>query len=134
MKKTSKITITQVQKDFNRAIVRRDNMCLVRDYRTNCSGVLNCSHYFPVGGNGALRFYPYKAFAQCAGHHFTHHNRDPQFYTLFMLENYRHELEWMNSVRGKTIRYTQPMLKEISKLCKEGKLKELAKMIREVLA
>ena len=126
-------TIQQVQKDFNRAIVRRDGFCRVQDHRTLCKGILQCSHFFPVGGNSCLRFYPYNAFAQCAGHHLTHHNRDPKFYTEWMLEFYSLELDWMDSVRGKNLRYNQEVLEKISNFCKKDKLQELAEYIKEIL-
>lgn len=131
--KKKKLTIQQVQQNFNRAIVRRDGICRVTDGRTNCKGVYQCSHFFPVGGNSCLRFYPYNAFTQCAGHHLAHHNRDPKFYTVWMQEHYQHELEWMESVRGKSLRYTQPILEQISDLCRNEQLRELAELIRGLL-
>lgn len=126
----AKITTEKVQKAFNRAIVRRDKICRVRESGTVCAGDMQCSHFFPVGGNGGLRFYPANAYAQCAGHHFSHHNRNPAFYHEWMMENAPEELEWMESVRGKPLRYSQGVLAEILECCENDDLESVALIVR----
>ena len=124
-----KIRISKVQEAFNKAIVRRDMRCMVAN-ELPCSGQLQCSHYYPVGGNSCLRFYPGNAYAQCAGHHLAHHNRDPLFYTQWMQLNRARDLYWMESVRGKTVRYTQVILGEIYEACQKDDLEKVAEIVR----
>ena len=129
-----KLTAKKVQVEFNDAITRRDAMCMVRD-GSPCSIVdkehpLHCSHFFPTGGNSGLRFYPFNAFAQCAGHHISHHNRNPKFYAEWMMKNHPEELEWMESVRGKAVRYTQVVLRDIMKACKDDDLDKVRDIVR----
>ena len=131
MKKKRKIKTAAVQREFNAMITRIGKRCWVKD-ETPCSGPLQCSHFFPVGGNGGLRFYPFNAFAQCAGHHIAHHQRNPLFYTRWMQLNYPDELEWMESVRGRTVRYTQEVLENILFMCRENKVWELRDYIRSL--
>lgn len=131
MKKKRKIKTTAVQREFNAMITRIGKRCWVKD-ETPCSGPLQCSHYFPVGGNGGLRYYPFNAFPQCAGHHIAHHQRNPLFYTRWMEINYPDELEWMESVRGRTVRYTQEVMENILFMCRENKVWELRDYIRSL--
>ena len=130
MKKSrSKIRIGKVQEAFNKAIVRRDKMCVVMN-EERCSGSLQCSHFFPVGGNSCLRFYPLNAFAQCAGHHLAHHNRDPLFYAKFMDLYFPDELHWMEINRGRVVRYTQAVLAEILEACNADNLDKVREIVR----
>ena len=124
-----KISVSKVQEAFNKAIVRRDSRCMVKN-DSPCSGQLQCSHFFPVGGNSGLRFYPYNAFTQCAGHHMSHHNRDPLFYSRWMQTHCPEELSWMESVRGIPVRYSQVVLGEILDACKSDDLDEVRKIVR----
>lgn len=126
-----KLTTSQVQRAFNAAVLRRDKICRVRD-DTPCGGGLQCSHFYPVGGNGGLRFYPENAYAQCAGHHFAHHNRNPAFYHEFM-ELRPDELEWMQSVRGRPVRWTQETLRAIYDACRKDNLREVRRIVRKLL-
>ena len=127
--KHKKIRISKVQEAFNKAIIRRDMGCMIKN-ETPCSGQLQCSHYYPVGGNSCLRFYPFNAYAQCAGHHLAHHNRDPLFYTQWMQLNHPKELYYMESVRGKCVRYTQLVLNEIYTKCQADDLDGVAEVVR----
>ena len=127
--KKKKLSITKVQEAFNKAIVRRDSACMVKN-DSPCSGQLQCSHFFPVGGNSGLRFYPYNAFTQCASHHITHHNRDPLFYAEWMQIHCPEELKWMESVRGLPVRYTQAVLMEIYQACMNDNLFEVQRIVR----
>lgn len=131
-KRSSKITLAKVQKEFNAYVRRRDDDCLIKDHKTCCKGDLNASHFFPVGGNSGLRFYPFNCFGQCAGHHISHHQRNPLFYVEWMQEKYPEELEWMESVRGKSVRYNQDVLKTIFSLCREGDTEGLKSFIRSL--
>jgi len=126
-----KIRISKVQEAFNKAIIRRDQRCMVAN-EFPCSGGLQCSHYYPVGGNSCLRFYPWNAYAQCAGHHLAHHNRDPLFYTQWMQLNHAKELYWMENVRGKSVRYTQIILQEIYENCVNDRLDTVAEIVRSL--
>jgi len=79
-----------------------------------------------------LRFYPWNAYAQCAGHHLAHHNRDPLFYTQWMQLNHAKELYWMENVRGKSVRYTQIILQEIYENCVNDRLDTVAEIVRSL--
>ena len=127
--KHKKIRISKVQEAFNKAIVRRDRGCVIAD-DTPCSGQLQCSHYFPVGGNSSLRFYPFNAYTQCASHHLAHHNRNPLFYTEWMQRNMMEELCWMESVRGKSVRYSQAVLGAIYTACMNDDLDVVRTIVR----
>lgn len=128
-----KLSVSKVQEAFNKAIVRRDMACMVKN-ENPCSGQLQCSHFYPVGGNSGLRFYPYNAFAQCAGHHMSHHNRDPLFYSKWMQIHCPDELAWMESVRGVPVRYSQYVLSCIYESCKEDDLETVREIVRELFA
>lgn len=129
--KKSKIKLSTVQTAFNKAICLRDKVCRVHD-GTPCKGVLQCSHFYPVGGNSGLRFYPFNAFGQCAGHHLSHHNRDPLMYARWMESHYPEELKWMEAVRGIPVRYSQQVLAEILDTCREGNLALVRTIIRRL--
>ena len=124
-----KLSVSKVQEAFNKAIVRRDSRCMVRN-DSPCSGQMQCSHFYPVGGNSGLRFYPYNAFTQCAGHHIAHHNRDPLFYSKGMQIHCPEELSWMESVRGIPVRYSQVVLGDILTACKADDLEEVRRIVR----
>lgn len=131
-KKKGHLSITKVQTAFNDAIRRRDNMCRVRDERP-CAGGLQCSHFYPVGSNNTLRFYPHNAYGQCAGHHLSHHNRNPAFYFRWITEVYPTQVNYMESVRHKTIKYTQEVLKTIYEYCITDNLDDLEYYLKELL-
>ena len=132
-KRTAKLTVKKVQIEFNKAIIRRDSICMVRDGNP-CSGQLQCSHFFNVGGSSGLRFYPYNAWCQCASHHITHHRRNQRFYDKWMDLHCPAEVEWMESVMGKPVRYTQAVLREILDACKKDDLETVRKIVRELFA
>lgn len=131
--KKKKIKLTDVQKEFNRMIVRRDKFCRVRDNIYHCKGNLQCSHFFTVGANSSLRFYPYNAFTQCAGHHLAHHHRDPLFYARYMQDNWASELEFMEPARKVVVHYSQENLAEIIKLCKQDEWFALGEYIKNLI-
>ena len=126
--KRRKIPIDKVQKAFNDAIKRRDGRCMVKDFEP-CCGALECSHFYTVGGNPALRFYPMNAWTQCSKHHWNHHNKSARTYVEWMRENKSKELNYMQSARSKFIKYTDGLKAEIVRLCDEDKLDELQKLI-----
>ena len=84
-----KISLDKVQKAFNDAIKRRDCRCMIKDYEP-CYGQLECSHFYTVGANPSLRFYPPNAYAQCQKHHWNHHNKkeSAEVYEQWMHENH----------------------------------------------
>lgn len=126
-----KLTPALVQIEFNRAIVRRDHKkCMVQDGLCRCAGHPQCSHFFAVKGNSGLRFYPPNAHCQCAGHHLIHHNRDQYFYSKWMMNHYPEELEWMETVRGRAVRYTQEVLQEILDASKKDNLDRVREIVR----
>lgn len=129
MSRSTHISITKVQTAFNTAIRKRDCFCRIRDERP-CSGGLQCSHFYPVGSNNSLRFYPHNAFGQCAGHHLSHHNRNPAFYCRWITDNYPDQVSYMESIRNKTIKYSQSVLKDIYSFCMNDELEELESYIR----
>lgn len=131
--KKKKIKITDVQREFNRAIVRRDKMCKVRDNYSSCAGSLQCSHFYTVGGNSALRFFPCNAHTQCAGHHIRHHHHDPLFYARYMQAQHAEDLQLMERLRGKVCRYSQDVLERIFDFSKNDELKKLQNYIIELL-
>lgn len=127
-----KISLDKVQNAFNNAIKRRDNCCKVPDYEP-CSGQLECSHFFTVGGNPSLRFYPPNAYTQCTKHHWNHHNKKMPFYEDWLV--YHHSEDWlkMQTLRNKHLFYTDDLKAEIIKLCNEDKLDELTDLIEKEL-
>lgn len=127
-KKKKTLTAAKVQTAFNQAIVRRDGYCILSGKGDN----LQCSHFFAVGGSGALRFYPGNAHAMTAGVHIHFHNRDVLPYTEWMQENCN-ELEWMKTARKATIHYGQGSLTIIQSYCKEDRLAELCAYIIELI-
>lgn len=129
MSRKTHLSITKVQTAFNEAIRKRDVFCRIRDERP-CSGSLQCSHFYPVGSNNSLRFYPHNAFGQCAGHHLSHHNRNPAFYCRWITETYPDHVTFMENNRHKTVKYTQETLKKIYSFCINDQLEELETYIR----
>lgn len=123
-----KIPLSKVQDAFNAAIKRRDRRCMVRDNEP-CCGELECSHFFTVGANQSIRFYPYNAYAQCQRHHFNHHNKQYGFYGEWMKENHNAEYEYMLQARHRFIKYTDALKSEIIRLCNEDRLGELRALI-----
>lgn len=133
-KKVKKLTCAKVQEAVNAAIRRRDGTCIVRDGRHECAGNLTASHFYSVGGNGCLRFYPQNIFCQCFGHHGIHErNQDPVFYHAWMLENHPGALQFMESVRGKVIKYDQETLRTIKTYADADELEHLYDFITEKL-
>jgi hypothetical protein len=128
--KTRKIKISKVQTLFNEAIRRRDGSCVMAGPH---SGNLECSHFFTVGGNGCLRFYPHCAHTQCTSHHvaeFHHGNALP--YVRWMQVNVA-KLDWMEDVRKTIIRYSQPNLRQIAEYCRTDQLGQLAEYIEDLI-
>lgn len=124
-----KLTASKVQEYFNAAIRRRDNCCMTA--HSPCAGSLECSHFFAKGGNGSLRFYPPNCITQCTGHHFEYHNRNPMPFVRIVESHGR--LEWMETARRKTIRYTQEVLRTIAEMCQKDMLYDLTKYIEELI-
>lgn len=128
----NKIPLEKVQKAFNDAIKRRDCRCLIKDYEP-CYGQLECSHFYTIGGNPSLRFYPPNAYAQCSKHHWNHHNKSAKTYVKWMQNYHNEELEYMQTARNKFIKYDDELKAEIIRLCNADKLDELKKLIEERL-
>jgi hypothetical protein len=122
-RKTKKLTPTKVQIEFNAAIRRRDCNCVMS--HSEHSGQLQASHFFTVGGNGALRFYPPNVHAQCAKHHHNEfHHDNPMPYARWMQEHVQ-EFSWMEDNRKREIKYNQQVLSEILAYCMSDNLIEL---------
>jgi len=130
-KKAKKLTVTKVQDAVNYAIRMRDGVCINQD--GTCNGRLEASHFFGKGGNGGLRFYPPNIHGQCSKHHYDHHQRNPLCYVRWMQENRAEELEWMESARGKVVKYSQPVLEDIMELARRGQLDELTAYIKALI-
>lgn len=129
--KAPKLTLPKVQVEFNAAIRRRDQWCIMS--HSACAGKLEASHFFAVGGNSSLRFYPPNCHTQCTAHHQAEfHNNNPLAYTEWMQANVP-QLEWMRVARKREIKYTQDRLKEILALCKSDQLEALALYIEALL-
>lgn len=130
----NKISLNKVQEAFNSAIKRRDRRCKIQDYEP-CSGELECSHFFSVGSSPALRFYPLNAWTQCQKHHWNHHNKKEwaDAYEDWLRRNHLEELETMEGMRHRFIKYTDELKAEIIKLCNADKLDELKELIEKEL-
>jgi len=116
-KKTKKLSRVEVQAAVNAAIRRRDGRCVVTDDKHACAGHLTASHFYSVGGNGCLRFYPPNIHTQCFGHHGIHErNQDPVFYHYHMIANHLEALEFMDGTRGSVVKYDQETLRHIKEL------------------
>ena len=124
----AKLTAAKVQPFFNHAIVAAERFSVLSGSKDS----LQCSHFFPVGGNGSLRFYPPNAHAMTAGEHIHFHNRDVLPYTEWMQEHVP-ELEWMKRAKGKTIKYTQSLLAYILGASKRGEVALIESVIKELL-
>ena len=110
---------------------------MIRDFEP-CFGGLETSHYFTVGGNPSLRFYPLNAYAQCQKHHWKHHNvwkYGDNFisYQGWLEEHHKQDLEKMEVLRHRYIKYDDDLKAEIIRLCNADKLDELQKLIEEKL-
>ena len=130
-RRTAKLTAAKVQVEFNAMIRRRDGRCMVN--YGSCDAPekdIQCSHFYSVKGNGGLRFYPYNAWGQCSRHHLIHHNTDSYMYAKWMEKHCPEELKWMESVRGKPVRYTQIVLREILDACKADDCERVRKIVR----
>lgn len=132
-----KISLDKVQNAFNSAIKRRDCRCMIRDFEP-CYGELETSHYFTVGANPSLRFYPPNAYAQCQKHHWKHHNvwtYGDNFisYQGWLEEHHKQDLKEMELLRHRFIKYTDDLKAEIIRLCNEDKLDELTELIKKEL-
>ena len=124
----NKISLDKVQEAFNSAIKRLDMRCMVRDFEPCCGG-LECSHFFTVGANQSIRFYPPNAYAQCQKHHFNHHNRQDNFYAEWVKENHGADYDYMLQTRHRFIKYTDELKAEIIRLCNSDRLDELKTLI-----
>ena len=133
-KKVKKLTVTKVQDAVNKAIRERDEICMVRDGRHTCAGVLTASHFHPVGGNPAFRFYPPNIHTQCFGHHGIHERgQEPFFYRRWMQTHHSDALEFMELNWNASIKYTQPVLREIYDMAKAGDLEGLTVYIERAI-
>lgn len=126
----NKIPLGKVQKAFNDAIKRRDCRCMVQDFDF-CEGQLECSHFYTVGANPTLRFYPPNAYTQCQRHHWNHHNKKWQFYEMFLVAEHQQDWLKMQRLRHCIIKYTDELKAEIIKLCNEDRLDELTQRIEQ---
>ena len=131
-----KIPIEKVQEAFNDAIKRRDGRCIVRDYEP-CCGQLECSHFYSVGSTPGLRFHPANAWTQCTKHHWNHHNawkeEDSWSYTSYMKELHAEDLQNLESLRFKSIKYTDELKAEIISLCNADRLDDLRVLVEREL-
>ena len=125
-----KISLEKVQKAFNDAIKRRDCKCVIKDFEP-CYGGLEASHFFTVGGNPSLRFYPPNAYAQCSRHHWNHHNKkeSANVYHNFLVKYHCEEQATMEVLRHRYIKYTDELKSKIIQLCNEDRLDELKELI-----
>jgi hypothetical protein len=124
-----KLKAYKIQPYFNRAVIARDGRCVV------CGADLNlqCSHYFTVGANGGLRFFPGNAYAFCAKCHLKHHTDDPSFFHRWMIEHRGPALKRIEALKGSSVRYTQAVLEQIRAYCKSGELIPLEAYLEELM-
>lgn len=131
-----KIPLDKVQKAFNDAIKRRDARCMIKDCEA-CYGQLECSHYHTVGSHPSLRFYPPNAYAQCQKHHWNHHNRkEPALvntYYHWIIGYHYNDVQKMEELKNRYIKYTDELKAEIISLCNADKLDELTELIEKEL-
>ena len=133
-KKVKKLSVAKVQDAVNKAIRERDETCVVRDGRHTCAGILTASHYYAVGGNSTWRFYPPNIHAQCFGHHGIHERgQEPFFYRRWMQEYFQEDLEFMETNWNASVKYSQPVLRDILDLARRGALDELTEYIRALI-
>lgn len=132
--KVKKLKVTKVQDAVNKAIRERDQDCVVRDGKHTCAGVLTASHFYGVGGNSVFRFYPPNIHGQCFGHHGIHErNQDPFFYADYMWENYESKMFFMRNHWSASIKYSQPVLREIYQFALKGDLDGLTDYIEQAI-
>lgn len=126
IKKSAKLTAAKVQPFFNAMIREAGGRCVTCGKRAE----LQASHFFEVGGSGALRFYPPNVHAQCGGCHLDYHNRTGLPYTRWMQNNVE-ELDWMERARKVTIRYKQADLEQIKAWAKAGFSDHIKRWVEE---
>lgn len=133
--KKNKVSIKEVQTAFSKAIRRRDNICMIKDYEP-CYGGLECSHFFTQGANLSLMFYPPNAYSQCRRHHWNHHNKKDScnVYKDWLIQNKKKDFEKMGILRTRYIRYTDELKRKIIKLCNDDSLDDLSTLIEKELA
>ena len=133
-KKVKKLSVAKVQDAVNKAIRERNETCVVRDGRHTCAGILTASHYYAVGGNSTWRFYPPNIHAQCFGHHGIHERgQEPFFYRRWMQEYFQEDLEFMETNWNASVKYSQPVLRDILDMARRGALDELTEYIRALI-
>lgn len=133
-KKVKKLSVTKVQAAVNKAIRYRDEECMVRDGKHECNGCLTASHYHSVGGNSTFRYYPPNIHTQCLGHHGIHERgQEPFFYRRWMQENESNALEFMELHWNASIKYSQPVLRDIYRLALDGDLEGLTAYIESAI-
>ena len=110
---------------------------MIKDFEP-CYGQLECSHFFTTGANPSIRFYPPNAYTQCQKHHWKHHNvwkngDNLISYQGWLEEHHKQDLEKMEVLRHRYIKYDDELKAEIIRLCNADKLDELQKLIEEKL-
>lgn len=132
--KEKKLSHAKVRDAVNKACRERDQFCVVHDGRHPCKGILTASHFFAVGGNPTFKFYPPNIHAQCFGHHGIHERKqDPFFYREFMVLHHGKYLDFMECNFFKSIKYTQPVLRDIMNYAKAGDLDGLTAYIEKLI-
>lgn len=124
-----RLTPAKVQLILNKAIVRRDRYCVMDGEH---SEKLEASHFFTVGANGSMRFYPPNVHCQCHKHHSEYHNDSAIPYVLWMESNID-EMEYMQKNRKKTLHYSQSMLYSIKEMSERDDLDGIQVLIESML-
>ena len=116
---------TEVQSEFNKAILRRDKTCQVGTGA--CSGQLSCSHFYGVGSTPNLRYHPDNCVAQCFAHHRAFEDGLDEAYNEYIDETQGH----LYSMKNRISKLTDGDLREIKKLCKQDDLEAVKKIVEK---
>lgn len=128
-KKSNKLTEKQVQDIFNAMVRRRDERCIITGVTKN----LDCSHFYNIERNRAIKYYPRNAYAMSKKVHFVHHYEDPFLYPKWIERHDPEGVEWMKRARKRSIKYTQEVLTHIAYLCAKDKVVELEQYIEDLI-
>jgi len=122
------LTAAKVQPEVNAAIIRLEEYCVTSG---RPGPYLQCSYFIEVGGSPCLRFYPPNMHAQTADDHIAYHCKSSLRYAAYMIRSVP-EIEWMDEIRARSIKYTQERLERILDYAKRDQIEEL-KMYIEIL-
>lgn len=116
--RTKRLKISDVQKIFNRWVVKTRGRCEASgEGLRNCGGVLQCSHILPVKNYPSLRFEPDNVLCLCYAHHNYWWHLNPVDATAFIEKKFGKD--YIPMLKRKAKKSTQWTQKELEKIVKK---------------